>query len=81
MTSLDHVATRIAGLVDGCYHKEPTELTELETVALALFGGAEMEFTPTGIRAKNPIGLQKINGKWIVCEGRARRRSDSASQF
>lgn len=74
MKAYDAVAMLIAGLVDGCRHKEPAELTELETVAMALFGGAEMEFTPTGIRAKNPIGLQKINGKWIVCEGRALRR-------
>lgn len=75
INSLDQLASRIAGIVDRCAHKEPGELTAEETTALALFGGAEMEFTGTGVRPKNPIGLQKINGKWIVCERRTPRRS------
>lgn len=69
---IDRIAVSIAKIVDGCQHKEPADLTEIEKVAIALFGGAEMEFIPTGVRVKHPFGLQKIDGRWIVCESRSR---------
>lgn len=57
--------------------KEPHELTNEERLALAFMAGCEMEtvMEPPSyasiVRAKNPIGFQKIDGRWIISEKRS----------
>lgn len=70
MEHLDLLAARIASLADGCHAKEPEQLTDLERLALAFMAGCEMEFTGTGVRAKNPFGIVKIGGVFQVGERR-----------
>lgn len=55
----------------GCRDKEPENLTDMERTALAMSAGCEVEFTGTGYRCKNPIGIVKVDGKFIIGEGRA----------
>lgn len=56
--------------------KEPHELTSEERLALAFISGCEMEtvMEPPDfryvIRTKNPVGFQKIDGKWRISEKR-----------
>jgi hypothetical protein len=57
--------------------KEPHELTNEERLALAFMAGCEIEtvMEPPDFRcvarAKNPIGFQKIDGRWIISEKRS----------
>lgn len=54
----------------GCKDKSAEELTDLERTAIAMAAGCEVEFTGSGYRCKNPIGIVKNDGKFIVGEGR-----------
>jgi hypothetical protein len=57
--------------------KEPHELTNEERLALAFMAGCEIEtaMVPPDfryvMRTKNPVGFQKIDGRWIIGEARA----------
>lgn len=60
-------------------HKEASELTDAEKIALCIVSGCEMDYrteiTPAGgyrmvASTVNPVGIQKINGKFQVCEGK-----------
>lgn len=56
--------------------KEPHELTKEERLALAFMAGCEMEYATAEngafvLRAKNPVGFQKIGGRWTVAERRS----------
>lgn len=64
-------ADRVATLAAGCMHKEADQLTDLERLALAILAGVELEWTGTGVKARNPFGVQKINGRFIVRESHA----------
>lgn len=55
--------------------KEPHELTNEERLALAFIAGCEMEYATAEngayvLRAKNPVGFQKIGSRWIIGEKR-----------
>lgn len=64
--SAKSIAERLANLVMGAQHKEPEELTDLERIAIAVLGGADYEFTDTGLRVTSAFGIQKIDGRFIV---------------
>jgi hypothetical protein len=58
-------------------HKEASELTEAEKIALCIVAGCKMDYwteiTPTGgyrmvASTANPVGIQKIDGKFQVSE-------------
>jgi len=66
--ALDNLAERVVAIAAGCRDKEPDQLTNQEKLSLAILGGCELEFTATGVRAKNPFGIQKINGQFRLCE-------------
>jgi hypothetical protein len=63
---LDTAAQRLVNAIEGCLHKEPEELTELEQTALAIFAGANYEFTETGMRVTDLIAITKRDGRFIV---------------
>lgn len=63
---MDNLAQRLVQIVLAAAHKEPDELTDIERVAIAIGGGADYEFTSTGVRVTVPFGIQKINGQFIV---------------
>jgi hypothetical protein len=62
---------KIVVIAAGCANKEVEELNDQEKLAMALVAGCEYEFTGTGLRLKNPVGFQKINGQFRVCERRS----------
>lgn len=59
---------RVSALAANCHGMEPDQLSELQKVALGIAAGCETEWTGTGYRLKNPIGIQKINGRFVVAE-------------
>lgn len=66
LSHLDRAARKVVEIVLGAKDKEPEELSDLERVAIAIGGGADYEFTDTGMRVKEPFAIQKINGQFIV---------------
>jgi hypothetical protein len=71
LETIDNLAGRVVAIAAGCRDREPDQLSDQERLALAIIGGCELEFTGTGVRAKNPFGIQKIDGRWIVREKRS----------
>lgn len=65
--------------------KEVSELTEAERIALCIASGCEMDYRTENINGAyrmvvttaRPVGIQKIEGRFLVCQQGSAREASS----
>lgn len=70
------VLDKMISLAKGAEHKEAEDLSEEERIAIAAFAGCDMVYEQDRddpeiilITTVRPIGIQKVDGTFIVCVG------------